>query len=806
MFWILLLITVFGGLFLLTRGGIGLQAWLGMLALADVVLMFAGMSGWVGFLLLLLIVAAFAFFAVDEVRKQWVSAPVMVMIRKNLPPLSATEREALEAGTVWWDAELFRGNPDWCVLLDTAAPRLSEAEQAFIDGPVETLCGMLDDWQISHELRDLPQPVWNYIRGNGFFAMIIPKSYGGLEFSAYAHACVIQKIASRSSAAAVTVMVPNSLGPAELLLAYGTDAQKEHYLPRLASGDEIPCFALTAPMAGSDAGAIPDTGIVCKREFDGEETLGLLLNWEKRYITLGSVATVLGLAFHVYDPEHLLGGAEDLGITCALIPVDTPGVEIGRRHDPLNIAFQNGPNSGTDVFIPMDWIIGGQPMIGHGWRMLVERLSIGRGISLPSLSAAAGKMASDTTGAYARLRKQFRVSIGRFEGVEEALARIAGLTYMMDACVRLTTSALDAGEKPAVVTAIAKRYLTESMRQVINDAMDVHGGRGICMGPSNYLGRTYQSIPVAITVEGANILTRSMIVFGQGAMRCHPYLQEEVAAAGMDDQAGALDRFDAALTAHLGYTIANVARAVLYGLSGGWLAPSPVAGETAIYYRQIARFSAATSAMADLALLVLGGALKRKESISGRFADAMAYLYLASAVLKRFEDDGRPKADLPLLHWSCRFCLYQVQQALDGVIRNFRLRPLAWKMRFWAFPLGRRLHLPDDRLMHQAASLLLEPSATRERLVDGIYRPDDPDDLTGRLQHAMTMTIRAEPIERNLRDRGRLHRPDQPYDAWLASLLDEQLLSRDEADLLKNAREAVRAAIMVDDFPPDMWR
>ncbi|MDQ6982177.1 MAG: acyl-CoA dehydrogenase [Mariprofundus sp.] len=804
MFWILLLIVVFGLLFLLTRGGIGLQAWLGILAMADVVLMVAGMSGWIGFVLLLMIAAAFVFFAVDDIRKKWVTAPVKNLIEKSLPPMSDTEKAAIEAGTVWWDAELFQGNPDWDVLLKTKVPKLTEEEQAFVDGPTEVLCGMLDDWQINHELRDLPQSVWDFIKQNGFFAMIIPKFYGGLEFSAYAHSCVIQKIASRSSAAAVTVMVPNSLGPAELLIAYGTEEQKAYYLPRLASGKEVPCFALTAPSAGSDAGAIPDTGIVCKAEFEGKEALGLLLNWEKRYITLGPVATVLGLAFHVYDPEHLLGEKDDLGITCALIPVGIPGVDIGRRHDPLNIAFQNGPNSGKDVFIPMDRVIGGQDMIGKGWRMLVERLSIGRGISLPSLSAAAGKMACDTTGAYARLRKQFKTSIGRFEGVEEALARIGGLTYMVDAGVRLTTSALDAGEKPAVVTAIAKRYLTESMRQVINDAMDVHGGRGICMGPSNYLGRTYQSIPVAITVEGANILTRSMMVFGQGAMRCHPYLQEEIEAASIDGEEG-VNRFDKALMSHLAYTIANAARAVLYGVSGGWLAPSPVAGVTARYYKQIARFSAATSAMADLALLVLGGSLKRKESISGRFADALAYLYLCSAVLKRFEDDGRPKADLPLVHWACQFCLYQVQQALDGVIRNFPVRPVAWKMRVWAFPLGRRLHLPGDHLTHQVASMLIEPSASRDRLIAGIYAPDSEDDLTGRLHHAMTMSIRAEPVERKLRNNGKIHGPDQSYDVWIENLVNEHALSREEADLLKATRSAVRAAIMVDDFSVDEW-
>ncbi|MDQ6998079.1 MAG: acyl-CoA dehydrogenase [Mariprofundus sp.] len=561
---------------------------------------------------------------------------------------------------------------------------------------------------------------------------------------------------------------------------------------------------MTNPDAGSDAGAIPDTGIVCKAEFEGEETLGLLLNWEKRYITLGPIATLLGLAFRVYDPDHLLGLEEDLGITCALVPTSTAGIEIGRRHDPLNIAFQNGPNRGTNVFIPMHWVIGGHDMIGKGWRMLVERLSIGRGVSLPSLSSAAGKMASDSTGAYARLRKQFNTPIGRFEGVEEALARIGGMTYMMDATVRLTTSALDAGEKPAVLTAISKRYLTECMRQVINDAMDVHGGRGICMGPSNYLGRTYQSIPVAITVEGANILTRSLIVFGQGVMRCHPYLQDEITAADMDGDEG-LARFDQALMGHFAYTIANVSRALLYGLSGSLLAPSPVDGETSRYYKQISRFSAATSAMTDVALLVLGGELKRKECISGRFADALAYLYLCSATLKRFEDDGRPKADLPLVHWVCQYSLFQVQQALDGVIRNFPVRLLAWKMRVWVFPLGCRCRLPDDHIQHRVAQMLIEPSVSRDRLVAGVYVSDSKDDVIGRLHHAMTISMQAEPIERKLRKQKQVYRSDQTYDAWLEILVQEKTLNQQEADLLSESRESVRRAIMVDDFPADEW-
>jgi len=806
MLWILLLLMFVGTLYLLANIRLSLQIWLGILALCDIVLMVVGMSGIFGLVLLLLIGLIFALLGIADIRKKTVSAFTLNYIRKALPPMSQTERDAIEAGSVWWDAELFQGQPDWDKLLSAPRSELSEEEQAFLDGPVETLCGMLDDWQINHELRDLTPETWDFIRKNGFFAMIIPKAYGGLEFSAYAHSCVIQKIASRSGTAAVTVMVPNSLGPAELLLSYGTDEQKDYYLPRLARGEEIPCFALTGPDAGSDAGAIPDTGIVCKQAFNGQETVGLRLNWEKRYITLGPIATVLGLAFHVYDPDHLLGEEEDLGITCALVPADTAGVEVGRRHDPLNIAFLNGPNWGRDVFIPLEWIIGGQDQIGKGWRMLVERLSIGRGISLPALSTAAGKFCADTTGTYARVRKQFKTSIGRFEGVEEALARIGGLTYIMDSTVRLTTAALDMGEKPAVLTAIAKRYLTESMRQVVNDAMDVHGGRGICMGPSNYLGRTYQSIPVAITVEGANILTRSMMIFGQGAMRCHPYLQDEMTAASMQDRQQAIEAFDRALMSHLAYTFANGSRAMLYGLSGGLLADSPVEGETARYFKQINRFSAAFSVMADLSLLTLGGALKRKESLSGRFADALAYLYLTSAVLKRFEDNDRPEGELPLVHWSCRFCLYQVQQALDGVIRNFPLRPVAWKMRALVFPLGRHMQLPGDRLAHQVAELLIEPSQTRDDLVAGIYQPGGESELTGRLHHAMAFTLIAEPIERRLKESGKVYSPDLSYEAWVGKLVHSKELTPEDAEMLLQARLAVRSAVMVDDFPADEWQ
>ncbi len=740
---------------------------------------------------------------VASLRRRWLSAPLRKRIAKVLPSMSDTERAAIEAGSVWWEAELFRGAPDWGKLQDYALPTLSDEEQAFIDGPVNELCAMIDDWEITHERMDLPPRVWDFMKRQRFFGMIIPKRYGGLEFSAYGHSCVVTKIAARSISAGVTVMVPNSLGPAELLLHYGTEEQKDHYLPRLADGREIPCFALTGPFAGSDAGAIPDNGIVCKGKHDGKEVIGLRLNWEKRYITLGPVATVLGLAFKAYDPDGLLGGDEDLGITCALIPVDTPGVTIGNRHFPLNAAFQNGPNSGKDVFIPLDYVIGGQAMVGKGWRMLVESLSAGRGISLPAVGASAGKASARTTGAYARIRKQFNTSIGRFEGVEEALARIGGLAYLMEAGRVLTLAALDSGEKPSIVTAILKYYNTEHMRDVVNDAMDVHGGRGICMGPSNYIARAYQSLPVGITVEGANILTRSMIIFGQGAIRCHPFLVREMDAAAMTDPDRADVEFDAALVGHAEYFLANFCRAFIFGLSGSHLAPAPYAGRIGDYYRRLGQMSAAFAVISDLVLMILGGAFKRKEKLSGRFADALGYMYYASAALKKFEADGQPRSDLPLLEWSVKFCLYQIQVALDEILRNFPIKWLGILLRHTIFPLGLSLRRPNDYLGHRVASLLIRPGEARDRLTEGLYSSNDPDDITGCLEDALAKVIAAEPIERRLRHDGFVHEGFDDYAQWVDSLLSDGHVSAEEADILHTARSATRKVIMVDDFTPE---
>ncbi len=764
--------------------------------LTDLLAPLPGLVAWTVFLLVAIPLN------VPALRRMLLSDPMLARTRAVLPPMSQTERDAIESGTVWWEAELFRGDPRWERLLRVAPPTLTSEEQAFLDGPVEELCKMLNDWEITHELNDLPPDVWDFIKRQRFFGMIIPQEFGGLGFSALAHSEVVMKLASRSVSAAVTVMVPNSLGPAELLLHYGTEEQKRHYLPRLAKGEEIPCFALTGPWAGSDAGSIPDRGVVCKQRFQGREVLGLRVTWEKRYITLGPVATVLGLAFKAYDPDRLVGDREDLGITCALIPTDTPGVHIGRRHYPTGAAFQNGPNSGQDVFIPMEWVIGGQQNLGRGWRMLVESLSAGRGISLPALGTGSGKLVARVTGAYARVRQQFKVPIGRFEGVEEALARIGGWAYLMDAARLLTAAAVDAGEKPAVTTAIVKYHLTEGMRRVVDDAMDVHGGRGICMGPANYLARVHQTVPISITVEGANILTRSMIIFGQGAMRCHPYLVREIQAATDPDPAAGAEAFDRALFAHMGFTVTNAARSLVYGLTRGRLAPAPVLGATAKYYQRLARMSAAFAFLADLTLLFLGGSLKRREKLSGRFADALSFMYLCSASLKRFQDNGQPEAELPLVEWACKYSLYQVQNALDEILRNFPARTLGQVLRLVVFPLGRRFRYPNDALGHAVASVLLAPSDVRDRLTSGIYCSEDPADPTGRVEYALRRLLEAEPVERRLRSAREVCPPHVAYDDWLDDLVKRRVVDAGEARALRESRRATRAAIDVDDFPP----
>jgi len=746
-------------------------------------------------------------FGVAALRRRLIGDPVLSAFRKVLPPMSQTEREAIEAGTVWWDGDLFSGRPDWNKLLAVPSPTLTAEERRFLDNECEELCALVSDWETTHVYRDLPPHVWQFIKDRGFLGMIIPKQYGGLGFSAFAHSEVVAKLASRSSAVVVTVMVPNSLGPGELLARYGTDEQKQHYLPRLAKGLEIPCFALTSPHAGSDAAAIPDRGIVCMGEHDGKPTLGLRLTWDKRYITLGPVATLLGLAFHAFDPDHLLGEIDDLGITCALIPTNHPGVHIGRRHMPLSAVFQNGPNWGKDVFIPLDWVIGGRPMVGKGWRMLMESLAAGRSISLPSLSTGMSKMVTRATGAYARVRRQFKTPIGKFEGVEEPLARIGGNLYAMDAVRVMTAGAVDLGEKPAVLSAIAKYQLTERARVLANDAMDIAGGKGICMGPSNFLGAAYMQIPVSITVEGANILTRSLIIFGQGAIRCHPFVLEEIAAAAHADPTRASVAFDRALFGHLRFVLSNMARAFVLGLCGSHCtrAPAGVAPETRRYYQQLTRFSAALAFLADVSMGVLGGALKRKEKLSARLGDVLSMLYVASAVLKRYETDGAHSEDAPLMHWAIWDSMYKAQTALEGVISNFPGRFIPALMRMLVFPLGRPYVIPSDRAGHDVARLLIEPSATRDRLTSGIYVPTDPRDVLAALELALQATIAAEPVEARMRDAARSggvvfgQSEDRAAVAAAAGII-----TGDELALLRRAQQLIDEVIRVDDFAQDL--
>lgn len=735
-------------------------------------------------------------------RQRLMTRPLFKVMQKAVPSMSQTEREALEAGTTWWDAELFSGNPDWKMLMDLPPAALSKEEQAFIDGPVETLCSMLNDWDITHNRMDLPEEVWDYIKKQKFCGIIIPKKYGGLEFSETAHSEIVMKISSRSSTAAVTVMVPNSLGPAKLLLVYGTEQQKNHYLPRLAVGQEIPAFALTGPLAGSDAGAMPDTGVVCYGSFNGnDQVLGIRLNWEKRYITLGPIATVLGLAFKLYDPEHLIGDRDNIGITLALIPTNTPGVSIGRRHFPLNSAFQNGPNWGKDVFIPMDWVIGGIEQVGNGWKMLMQCLATGRAISLPALSVGGAKLTCRNTGAYARIRKQFNVPIGEFEGIEEPLARMAGETYILDAARLVTTAALDNGEKPSVISAILKYELTERMRRIINDGMDIQGGSGICMGPRNYLGRLYQVVPVSITVEGANILTRSMMIFGQGAIRCHPFLQKEMAALNLPNRKQALIIFDDVLFEHIGFFMHNLVASFLFGMTAARFIAVPGNRLTKRYYQQVTRFSANFALLADFALMTLGGSLKRKERISGQFADALSNLYLCSCVLKHYQNQGSRKEDIPLLHWGCRQTLYQSQQALLATLSKLPLQPVAWLLRLAVFPLGRPIAPPEDRLIHQTASLLQHDSEVRDRLTQGIYINFNQEDATGRIESAFKAVLAAAPVEAKIRQAQK----QKQLSKGDPSLMTEEAVTRgiitdQEAGLMTLARQARRAAIDVDDF------
>ena len=748
------------------------------------------------------LVAALVFVAsFPEIKRKYITLPAYGALKGVMPTISETEREALEAGTVGWDAELFSGTPDWSKLRRTAPITLTAEERAFLDGPTVELCKRLNDWRIRHELHDIPDDIWRFIRENGFLGMLISRAHGGLGFSAQAQSLIIGKISSRSPDGVTIVMVPNSLGPGELIEKYGTDAQKEYFLPRLAKGEEIPCFALTGPFSGSDAASMRDVGVVTRGVHEGKETLGVKLSWDKRYITLAPNATLLGLAFRLFDPDNLLGRGEDIGITLALVPTNHPGVEIGRRHLPAGAAFPNGPTRGREVFIPIDWIIGGAERAGQGWRMLMACLAAGRSISLPATSAAATKALLRTTSAYARIRKQFNLPIGFMEGVEEPLARMAETAYELEAARAVTASMVSAGEKPAVISALLKYVSTERMRQSVNDALDIHGGRGICDGPSNYIQGAYQMVPVGITVEGANILTRTLITFAQGALRSHPYLFTEIEALQDDDQERGIELFEETLGQHVAFTLSNAAGSLFHNLTFGVFASSPPnAGPTRRWWKELARASRSFALVADMTVALLGGGLKVKQKITGRMADALAELYLLSSVLKRYEDDGRQTADLPLVNYCAMNCLYRFDQALLGVLRNFPVRPAAWAMWPLVFPFGTRRPASDAHgkaLVRQ----VLQPGAFRDRLTRDIFSPDDPSDRVGLLEYTLKKVIANEEADKKLErairkgDVKRYHNND-----WIAEAKSKGVLTEEEASSLAELRDLVARVIAVDDF------
>ncbi len=704
-------------------------------------------------LILLLLAAITVTLVIPAIRRPILSSLIFRAFRKALPAMSETERAALEAGTVWWEAELFSGKPDWNKWTAVPTPKLTAEEQSFIDNEVVEACKLVREWDVAFKDHDMPKEAWQFIKDKGFLGMIIPKSYGGLGFSAYAHSEIVARLSTRSSPLAISVMVPNSLGPAELLLHYGTEEQKNYYLPRLAKGLEIPAFALTSPWAGSDAASIPDSGVICEGTWQGKKVIGMRVTWNKRYITLAPVCTILGLAFRLYDPDGLLGNKKDLGITCALVPHDHPGVEIGRRHIPLNTYFMNGPTQGQDVFMPLDFIIGGPQMAGQGWRMLMECLATGRAISLPSSNAGISQLAARVVSGYARIRQQFKTPISRFEGVEEALARIAGNSYLTDSVRTLSAAAIDLGQKPSVVSAIAKYQVTEKARESVNHAMDVVGGKGICMGPGNILGLVYQQMPIGITVEGANILTRSLILFGQGAIRCHPYLLKEMQAAQQTDWQKGLIEFDRAFWKHMAHIAVNGLRAIGHGITGARFASSPVgvAPEMSQYYRSLARTSAGFAFVADLCMLILGGTLKRKEKLSARLGDILSQMFLMSCVLKRYEMQGRLQEDQDVARWALEDCQDKIRIAFDGVFANFPIAPLGPVLKWLLFPSGIPGQPPSDALGHRVTQKFANAGPARDRLTPVCVINKQVDDPVGVIELALDAMLACEPIEAKIR-------------------------------------------------------
>jgi acyl-CoA dehydrogenase len=736
------------------------------------------------------------------IRRFLASAPLLKLIRalNIMPKISETERVALEAGATWVDGELFSGRPNFKKINAEPVHEISDEERAFINGPTNKVCELASDWEIFNN-HDLPENVWAFIKRERFFGMIIPKEYGGLGFSATAHSEIIQKLTSRSIPLAVTVMVPNSLGPAELILHYGTEKQKNHYLPRLADGREIPCFALTEPMAGSDAGSITSGGEVFK---DSNGQLCIKLNWDKRYITLAAVSTLIGLAIKLHDPKNLLGRGEDLGITCVLVPSSTAGVVLGERHNPMGVPFFNCPTSGKDVVVGIDQIIGGAEGAGHGWRMLMESLAAGRAISLPAQSLGTSKLTTRVTSAYAVIREQFGITIGKFEGVEERLARIFGLTYLMESTRQFTASAVDNGVKPAVVSAIAKCYMTELSRIVINDGMDVLGGAGISRGPRNLLANPYIGAPIGITVEGANILTRSMIIFGQGALRCHPFAYREFSAVGNND----LKEFDAAFWGHVGHVIKNSARVLVSTLTRGYLIRAPL-GSNRRHYQKLVWASSVFALMSDVAMGTLGGQLKFREKLTGRFSDILAWMYIATATLRKAEADGRPSNQQAFVNWSIYYALNEIQNAFDNIFKNLNVPVIGWFFRvpiaFWS-RLNRFSTGPSDHASRKIVAKILIPSELRDQLTSGIFLCEsDENEQLNLYERAFEAAANAAKTQSKIRSamtQGLINKK-LPLDEIIQTATALNLISDQEADNFYHANQLRREAIDVDSFSLD---
>jgi acyl-CoA dehydrogenase len=742
--------------------------------------------------------------SIAPVRRQFIVKPAFKKIRATLPKISETEQQALDAGTVGFDAEIFSGRPDWSKLRAVPAISLSEEEQAFLDGPTEELCRMINDWQVRFNEKEVPQPIWDFVKQNGFLGMLISKEHGGLGFSAQAQSLILGKIASRSPDVVTIVMVPNSLGPGELIEKYGTDEQKRHYLPRLAKGEEIPCFSLTGPTSGSDAANMRDIGTVSRGKHDGRDVTGIRLSWDKRYITLAPQATLVGLAFRLFDPENLLGRGEDIGITVALVPAKHPGVHIGRRHLPLGAAFPNGPNWGENVFIPLEWVIGGEKMAGQGWRMLMECLAAGRAISLPSSATAGVKTMLRFSTAYGRIRKQFGLPIGRMEGPAEHLARIIEAAYVTEAGRAVTAAMVSRGEKPTVISALMKYQTTERLRRCVNDAMDLHGGRGICDGPSNYLQSAYQLAPIGVTVEGANILTRTLIAFAQGALRSHPYLYQEVNACQDSNDERGLAAFDTALLGHVAFSLSNLVGALLHNVTGATFAHVPEkAYGTDEWYRQLWRASRNFAFVADFTVVLLGGRLKTKQKLSGRLADALSELYLLACVLKRYEDDGKPANDRHIIAFAARNGLFRYQEAMRGTVDNFPIAWARWLMRAVVYPFGLPHRPAPDWLSHKIVDLVLMPGEVRDRLTRHIYVSKDPSDPTGLLEVAMAKVIDTEDAEKKL-DRAVRQGTIRRYHGidWIGDALKRSVITESEAGQLREVEALTARVIAVDHFDP----